>query len=79
MIKLMAEAGVLPEDEGAQEAMGTVLGIMRTTASNDMKLKAARTVLEYTKAKPTSKAELTVKTAEDFLDELAEKDEPDTE
>jgi hypothetical protein len=74
MIDIMADAGVLPEDEGAQEAMGTVLGIMRSSQSADMKLKAARTVLEYTKAKPTQKSEVTVKPAEAFLDELADEE-----
>lgn len=78
MIKIMADAGVLPDDEGAQEAMGTVLGIMRTSQSNDMKLKAARTVLEYTKSKPVAKHDHTVRTAEDFLDDLADKEsDPD--
>lgn len=71
MINIMAETGVLPDDEGAQEAMGTVLGIMRKSMSQDMKLKAARTVLEYTKSKPTAKHDHTIRSAEDFLDDLA--------
>jgi hypothetical protein len=36
------------------------------------KLAAIRTVLEWTKAKPESKTKLTLKTADEFLDEVAE-------
>jgi hypothetical protein len=37
------------------------------------RLKAAKLVLEFTKAKPAAKNELTIQRAEDFLEDLAGK------
>lgn len=73
IVKHMVEDGkISADDEIGKEAMTTVLALMRAPGSPEFKLKAARTALEYTKARPTQKSEVTVKTAEDFLDELAE-------
>ena len=43
------------------------------------RLTACRMVLEWTKEKPAAKAEHTIKRAEDFLDELATKVQPQIE
>lgn len=81
IMNIMADEGILPEDPLAREGLEEVLRLMRAANSADFKLKAARTILEYRLAKPVSKSEVTLKSAEDFLDELAAKetDEPTAE
>lgn len=60
------------EDEMARESLVTALSIMRDRHSNNKdRLAAARTILEWTKQKPATKNEHTVRRAEDFLDQLA--------
>lgn len=77
MVKLMEKEGLLPQDPIAREALLTVLQAMREPGPKDFKHKAARTLLEYTMAKPSQKQDITVRSAEDFLNELAdEADEP---
>lgn len=62
----------LPKDEYAREALQTAVELMRMDVINHKdKLAAARTLLEWTLAKPTSSSEVTVKTAESFLDDIA--------
>lgn len=72
IMKKMADKGQLPDDPRAVEAIETGLTIMRTQEDQKLKLNAARMILDFTKAKPTTKIEHTVKTAEDYLDELAD-------
>jgi hypothetical protein len=67
---IMADEGRAPDDPLAQEAMKAVLSLMQSK-NPQTKLRAARTVLEYTKAKPAAKHDHTIRTAEDFLDDLA--------
>ena len=55
------------EDRYAIEALDTAVKIMRTQGDARNKLGAAKLILEYTKAKPSTKSDLTVHTAEDFL------------
>lgn len=76
IMKKMADNGQLPDDPRAVEALETGMVILRTQEDAKLKLAAARMVLDFTKAKPTTKQELTIKTAEDYLDELAEDDQP---
>lgn len=78
IIDIMADEGRIPDDPEAKEAMTTVLALMRGPGSKDFKLKAARTVLEWTKSKPIAKHDHTIRTAEDFLDDLANSDEDET-
>lgn len=56
------------DDQRATEALETAMTIMRgpSTHQGD-KLRAARTVLEWTKAKPAAKSEVTIQKAEDWL------------
>jgi hypothetical protein len=62
----------LPKDDFAKEALTTAVEIMRIDAINVKdKLAAARTVLEWTMAKPATQNEVTVKRAEDFLNDIA--------
>ena len=81
IISIMAEEGILPEDPLAREALETALQLMREAGPKDFKHKVLRTILEYRLAKPAQKQDVTVRTAEDFLDELAakESDEPSDE
>lgn len=71
--KEMDKQGLLPEDEIAREALLAALGMLRepSCGNKDLKLKVIRTLLEHTHPKPSQKQDITVRTAEDFLDELA--------
>lgn len=71
----LKNAGVIsPDDERAEEAMLATLEIMRSPMNVRERLAAARQVLEWTKAKPASKTEMTVNAAEAWLASLAESD-----
>jgi hypothetical protein len=70
IFKIMDKQGLLPDDEIAREAVLEVLTLMREPGDKKFKHSLARTLLEYTKPKPSQKSEVTIKTAEDFLDEL---------
>jgi hypothetical protein len=72
IVKIMEKKLEIPKDEFAREALTTAVEIMRIDAINAKdKLAAARTVLEWTMAKPSSSSEVTIKSAESFLDEIA--------
>jgi hypothetical protein len=63
------------ENVYAKEALETAVEIMRLPANASNRLSAAKLVLEYTKEKPSTKSEVTVQKAEDFLESiLAQKD-----
>jgi hypothetical protein len=69
IVKLMEAKGFeIPKAEFARESIETAVEIMRyTEISPRDKLAAARTVLEWTLAKPVAQSEISVKRAEDFL------------
>lgn len=75
---IMENEGALPEDPLAREALLEVLKLLRLPGDRKFKHSLARTILEYRLAKPTTKTDVTVRTAEDWLDELVAKegDEP---
>ena len=75
ILKKMAEQGQLPDDPRAVEALEETLKVLRSEATAKDKLGAARLLLDFTKAKPTARIEHTVRTAEDFLDEIADEAE----
>jgi len=73
IVNRMEEKGIaIPKDEYAREAFETVVTEMRR---KDLlpkdKLSAARTVLEWSMAKPAAETNVTVKKAEDFLNDIA--------
>jgi hypothetical protein len=73
IVKAMEDKGiVIPKDAAAREAFETVVTEMRR---KDLlpkdKLAFARTVLEWSMAKPAAETNVTVKKAEDFLSEIA--------
>lgn len=75
ILKKMAQQGELPDDPMAVESLKESLTVLRTSKDHKMKLAAARLILDFTKSKPTAKVEHTVRTAEDFLDELGADEE----
>lgn len=75
-VQNMKDAGVLdPNDERAEEALVATLEVMRGPMNQQTKLAAARQVLEWTKAKPAAKTEMTVNAAEAWLSEIAKEAE----
>lgn len=62
----------IPKQEFAKEAIVTAVEIMRRDDINVKdKLTAAKTVLEWTLAKPATETTVNVKTAESFLEDIA--------
>lgn len=78
IVALMEQKGYeVPKKEFARESIETAVEIMRMSEiSPKDKLAAARTVLEWTMAKPVAQSEVSIKKAEDFLSmvSLAEKE-----
>ena len=82
MVKYMSEKKgfEIPKNEFAKEAIEAAVESMRMDAINVKdKLAAARLVLEFTMAKPASSSEVTVKTAESFLADIAAEMDADKE
>jgi pyruvate/2-oxoacid:ferredoxin oxidoreductase alpha subunit len=64
---------VIPlEDERAEKALLATLEVLESPMNQTTKLAAARQVLEWTRAKPASKQEVTVNAAEAWLASIAE-------
>lgn len=64
---------LLNKNEFAREALTAAVEVLRLDAlAPKDKLAAARTVLEWTMSKPVATQEVTVKTAESFLDQIAD-------
>lgn len=62
----------IPKKEFAKEAITTAVEIMRREDIHPKdKLAAAKAVMEWTLAKPASEANINVKTAESFLEDIA--------
>jgi hypothetical protein len=74
IIAKMKAAGQLPDDPRAVEAREKAVKTLRESTSAKDVAALGRLVLDFTKAKPAQKIEATVRTAEDFLDEMAEDD-----
>jgi hypothetical protein len=76
-MKKLTKAGVLTDDTApeAREALHTALEVMRMPGDPKSKLAAARLVLDFTKAKPASKSEVTINTAEEWLAQVTEVNE----
>jgi hypothetical protein len=72
IMKKMADQGILPDDPRAVEALEAAVTVLRTVETAKDRLAAARLVLDFTKSKPTTKIEATIKSAEDLLDEMGD-------
>jgi hypothetical protein len=70
IVKLMVEKYDI-NDQRAEEALEYAVTVVRTKADGTRdRLQAARLILDFCKQKPASKAEVTLKSAEDLLAEL---------
>lgn len=72
IIQKVKDAGQMPDDEKAAEALEKTVVTLRASQSPKDVAALARLVLDFTKAKPAQKSEVTIRTHEDFLDELAD-------
>lgn len=72
IIKKMKDAGQMPDDPMAAEALEKAVTTLRASSAPKDVAALGRLILDFTKAKPAQKTELTVRTHEDFLDELAD-------
>lgn len=69
VIRIMKAEGILSpnEDEKAEQALTAAIEVLQSPMSQSVKLQAARLILDFTKAKPAAKSEITVQKAEDWL------------
>jgi len=74
VFKIMDIEGSLPENPIARKAMKDALQLLAEDNSTKDRLSIIRTLLEYNMAKPAATQNVNVRTAEDFLDEIASKD-----
>lgn len=65
--RIMKEQGIIEEDPKVEKAFTAAVEVLESPMSQNVKLQAARLILDFTKAKPASKAEITVAKAEDWL------------
>lgn len=72
IVRHMMDNNMIPKDGYAKEAIEAAVEVMRMDAIHVRdKLAAAKVVLEFTMTKPETKSSVSVKTAEDFLSEIA--------
>jgi len=72
IVEYMMEQNMIPKEGYAKEALETAVEVMRLQEIHPRdKLAASKLVLEYTMSKPATESNISVKTAEDFLDEIA--------
>lgn len=76
---MMDKEGALPENPIAREAMKEALEMLASDIATRDKHAVIRTLLEYNMAKPAATQNVNIKTAEDFLDELAAEDDSEDE
>jgi uncharacterized protein YdgA (DUF945 family) len=80
--KLMVEKQVIEDDPKVVKAFEKAMEVLEGPVNSRDKLSAARLILDFLKAKPVSKSEVTVQKAEDWLaqvtaDALLQKKEED--
>lgn len=69
IVEIMSEQLKI-EDTYAKEALETAVELMRMEGGSRDRLAAAKLILEFTKEKPSTKSEVTVAKAEDFLESI---------
>jgi hypothetical protein len=65
--KLMVDKGQIEDDPKVTKAFQTAMEVLEGPMNTRDKLAAARLILDFLKAKPVSKSEVTVQKAEDWL------------
>ena len=68
--KIMSDENILPEDPKVQQAFTAAVEVLTAPNNQTVKLQAARLILDFLKAKPVAKSEVTVKSAEDWLSQV---------
>lgn len=71
IMQIMDKEGALPTNPIAREAMKSAIELLASDINVKDKLTAIRTLLEYNMARPAAATNITLKTSEDFLDEIA--------
>lgn len=74
ILREMDNEGALPENPLAKQAMQEAVVMLATDLPAKDKLAVIRTILEWNLAKPAATSNVNIKSAEDFLDDLAAKD-----
>lgn len=72
VIKKMEARGQLPDDPRAVEALEVAMVVLRSPVGPRERNAAARIILDFSQAKPTGRVVEIVKTADEWLDEMAE-------
>lgn len=72
--KIMIEKEQIPDDPKVTAAFTAALEVLESPMSQQIKLQAARLLLDFLKAKPAQKNEVTVKNAEDWLAQVINDD-----
>lgn len=72
---LPASPEPLADDDAAREALTVAIAIMRAPTDERIRLAAARTVMEYTRTKPTQKTAIALSAAEALLDAVLADDD----
>jgi hypothetical protein len=76
IVAVMADKLNIQEDEHAKAALEFAVSVVKDETVNVKdRLSGAKLVLDFTKSKPASKAEVEIKKAEDFLDAIAKDDD----
>jgi hypothetical protein len=81
IVAKMKTKGIVDEDidPRAEQALTAAVQVLETPTNQQTKLAAARLLLDFLKSKPTSKQEVTVNAAEQWLAAIAEDNDPKEE
>ena len=77
LVQQMIDKELIEDSDVSRLAMESLVEMLKAPElyTTRDRLAAIRTALDFTKSKPTAKQEVTVRTAEQFLEEIADNDE----
>jgi activator of HSP90 ATPase len=67
VIKIMVDEKIIEDDPKVKAAFQAATEVLMSPHNQGIKLQAARLILDFCKAKPVAKSEITVQKAEDWL------------
>jgi hypothetical protein len=67
VVKIMVDEKLVPDDPKVTKAFEAAVQVLESPMTQTVKLQAARLILDFLKAKPVAKSEITVQKAEDWL------------
>lgn len=70
--RIMKEEGIIEDDPKVEKAFSAAVEVLESPMSQSIKLQAARLLLDFCKAKPVAKQEITVARAEDWLSSVTQ-------